>query len=134
MIVDASVAVKWFLTEEFHERARALLTETEPLLAPDVLSIELASALWSKARAGDIDWAQAARAIAAVAGPHPPTLQPSLPLLERAFELARSLDHPIYDCLYLALAEARDMPLVTADGRFAALAIAHGYSRVQPLG
>jgi predicted nucleic acid-binding protein len=31
--------------------------------------------------------------------------------------IASQLDHPVYDCFYLALAEARDALLVTADRR-----------------
>ncbi len=31
--------------------------------------------------------------------------------------ISRALDHPAYDCFYLALAEARDAPMVTADRR-----------------
>lgn len=40
------------------------------------------------------------------------------PLLPAAFDLAISLDQTVYDCLYLALAEARDSVMVTADRRF----------------
>jgi predicted nucleic acid-binding protein len=32
--------------------------------------------------------------------------------------MAATLDHPIYDCFYLALAEQCDALLVTADDRF----------------
>jgi predicted nucleic acid-binding protein len=42
--------------------------------------------------------------------------------LENAFQLAAELSHPVYDCLYLALALRRDTYVVTADGRFLALA------------
>lgn len=38
----------------------------------------------------------------------------------RASELASLLDHPAYDCFYLALAEQRRAPVVTADRRFVA--------------
>lgn len=40
------------------------------------------------------------------------------PLLPAAFDLALSLHQTVYDCLYLALAEARDSVMVTADQRF----------------
>jgi predicted nucleic acid-binding protein len=33
----------------------------------------------------------------------------------RALEVAGRLDHPVYDCLYLALAEAHGAGLATAD-------------------
>jgi len=38
-------------------------------------------------------------------------------LASRAFGLARRLDHPAYDCLYLALAELERTHVVTADRR-----------------
>ncbi len=40
------------------------------------------------------------------------------PLLPAALELALTLDQTVYDCLYLALAEARSSVMVTADRRF----------------
>ena len=126
MIVDASVVVKWFTTETLHEEARALLTQTEPLLAPDILPVEFANAMWAKARRHEIDAAEAERAIAAVSGRGLPELRASAPVMLRAFELARMLDHPVYDCVYLALADTLQMSLVTADGRFAAAARDHG--------
>jgi predicted nucleic acid-binding protein len=118
VIVDASVAVKWFTVEVLHEEARALLTGSEPLLAPDILATEFANAMWDKARRDEIDEADAVRAVAAVCGRGQPQLHPSTPLVSRAFDLARTLDHPVYDCVYIALAEALDTVLVTADRRF----------------
>jgi predicted nucleic acid-binding protein len=38
-------------------------------------------------------------------------------LLTPALELSLELRHPVYDCLYLALAQRRGVPLVTADER-----------------
>jgi predicted nucleic acid-binding protein len=35
-----------------------------------------------------------------------------------ACRLAIDLNHPAYDCFYLAMAIAEDIPLVTADRRF----------------
>jgi predicted nucleic acid-binding protein len=40
------------------------------------------------------------------------------PLLSAALDLAISLNQTVYDCLYLALAEARNSIVVTADRRF----------------
>ncbi|HEY1798013.1 MAG TPA: type II toxin-antitoxin system VapC family toxin [Stellaceae bacterium] len=39
-------------------------------------------------------------------------------LAPRAVAIAAELDHPVYDCFYLALAAARDFTFVTADARF----------------
>lgn len=41
--------------------------------------------------------------------------------IDAALQLAIDLNHPIYDCLYLALAIRLDTHVVTADRRFAAL-------------
>lgn len=43
--------------------------------------------------------------------------RPLRPLAPRAAALARELDHPVYDCFYLALAEAEGAALITADRR-----------------
>jgi predicted nucleic acid-binding protein len=40
------------------------------------------------------------------------------PLLPAAFAIASAARHSVYDCLYLALAERQDCPLVTGDRRF----------------
>jgi predicted nucleic acid-binding protein len=37
------------------------------------------------------------------------------PLAARAGAIALAIDHPVYDCFYLALSEAQDVPMVTAD-------------------
>lgn len=40
-------------------------------------------------------------------------------LLAAAIALACDLGHPVYDCLYLALADSLDTAVVTADQKFA---------------
>ena len=37
-----------------------------------------------------------------------------------ALELARELGHPVYDCVYLALARRRNAPLITLDRKLTA--------------
>jgi predicted nucleic acid-binding protein len=41
-------------------------------------------------------------------------------LTQPAMAIARDLDHPVYDCVYLALARRRHAPLVTLDRRLTA--------------
>lgn len=134
MIVDASVVVKWFVLEEQHDDARSLLLTDEPLLAPDLLAIEVANALWVKVRRGEMAAPQAQRAIAAIGGRGEPRLRPSAPLLPAAFDLAVTLQHPIYDCLYVALALANDDLLWTADRPLAHAVRRHAVARVALLG
>jgi predicted nucleic acid-binding protein len=44
-------------------------------------------------------------------------LVPMRRLARRAVDLAVPLDHPAYECMYLALAKAMERPFVTADTR-----------------
>jgi predicted nucleic acid-binding protein len=50
LIIDACVAIKWFVPEPGHEAATALLEGNSDLLAPDWLLIEVANALWKQWR------------------------------------------------------------------------------------
>lgn len=115
LVVDTSVALKWVVDEAGADLAR--LWVGEPLIAPDLLSIELANALWKKVRKNEISREHAVSGLAAA--PAAVALFPSLRLLAPAFSLALELEHPVYDCVFLALAVMLDIDLVTADGRFA---------------
>ena len=55
LVVDASVAVKWFLPEADTPSAERLLAFAGPLHAPDLLRIEVASAVWKYAVGGAVD-------------------------------------------------------------------------------
>lgn len=113
-IVDASVAVKWVIEEEGSEMARRL--SRIPLEAPDLLLVECANILWKKVRLGDLERAEATERLDRLLRA-PVRLVASRELLPPALELSLELRHPIYDCLYLALAQRRGVPLVTADER-----------------
>ena len=52
-------------------------------------------------------------------------LLPMRRLLDPAARLAVQLDHPAYDCIYLALAQSADRSFVTADTRFCTKAQSH---------
>lgn len=116
LVVDANVAIKWFVQENLHDQARYLLVRDDPLFAPDFLAIELANIAWKKARIGEIGEAQALD-IAAYPRDGAAQLVPSEFLLRQAVSIALALRHPVYDCLYLACAEYVDGVLVTADLR-----------------
>ena len=45
-------------------------------------------------------------------------LLPTRSLFEAATRMSIEIDHPAYDCLYLALAVEKECPFVTADERF----------------
>ena len=57
------------------------------------------------------------------------------PHMRRALQLATQLDHPVCDCLYLALAEHLDTQVITDDRRFFTIGNATGFgARLRLLG
>ena len=128
IVVDASVAVKWIIPEVLSDQASSLRGRTDPLLAPDLLLPEAANALWKKPMRREITAREAAQAIDLLMASGL-DLRPSGPLLGRALTVARRLRHPVYDCLYVALAQAEGATLITADRRLLAR-IARGRTRV----
>lgn len=128
MIVDASVAFKWFVPESDSDAALALFETTEPLYAPDLVLTEVANAMWARLRKVDGDHGPAVKAAASALPRMLTLLVPVVELLPRAIELAFNLQHPIYDCLYLALAEREKAALITADRRLIATAGSGGHA------
>ncbi len=118
MIVDASVAFKWIFVEDGSAAANELLARVE-LHAPTLLLIEISNALWKKGRRGELAdhpaFAQQLRLVASLV-----SIVDAADFTPRALELALQIDHPVYDCVYLAMAEHFDEPLVSADARFIA--------------
>ena len=124
-MVDASVAVQWFAREPGSEASAALVEGNQPLVAPDIMPLEVANALWKKARHGDVPAGDLQPAVTRILASDI-TLIPTLNLLERAVRLAFEISHPVYDCVYLVLAEERGAPLASIDGRLRAAARARG--------
>lgn len=117
LIVDANVAVKWFAADESHVEASSRLRDVgRDLLAPDFFLVEVANVLWKKTRRGEFTPAEASAVLVLLEG-GPVQLVASAPLVAAALELATELDHPVYDCIYLALAVREGDALVTADRR-----------------
>lgn len=116
LVVDASVAVKWFLPEPDAEPAVALLRAGHRLLAPDLLWIEVASVLWKVARREALTADEAGRMISDAAA-FPVEILESGPLLTDALRIATATDRTVYDSLYVALAAREDAVMVTADER-----------------
>jgi len=121
LVVDASVATKWVLPEPGSADAVALRTQDADLIAPSLVVAEIGNAIWKSVRRGDTSKAEAPRALRAAVG-HYARLIADETVATRAIELAIELNHPVYDCFYLALAERERAPLVSADKRLLAAA------------
>lgn len=133
MIIDASVAFKLIVDEPGSEQAIAWVGRTE-LTAPILIHCEVANALWTRVRRGELTAdAEVADRLADL--DHLIRTVDETPMVPRALQLAIDLSHPVYDCIYLALAEADNDGLLTADGRFIRALVGTSHAqRVQELG
>ena len=115
LVIDASIAVKWVVEES--DTANALsLRRRAKLIAPELLIAECANILWKKTRRNELSRREALLAARLLQGADLELL-PTRPLLEAATLIATDLDHPAYDCMYIALTAANDCSFVTADER-----------------
>jgi predicted nucleic acid-binding protein len=114
VVVDASVAVKWVVRETGSERAIALLDHG--LVAPDLLFPECANILWRKVRHRLLTEEEAGIAAQTLEQADLAVVS-TRGYLARAVAIAIALDHPAYDAVYLAVAEAFGLRLATADHR-----------------
>lgn len=122
VVVDASVAFKWLVEEEYSDRATALTRhwadEGIQPAAPPLMPFEVANALHRRVVRDElsvevaIDLMQDLMSLR-IALDEPPNLH------HRALELAGQLRQgAVYDAHYLALAESLGCELWTADRRF----------------
>ena len=114
LVVDACVAVKWFLPEVHSEAAARLLEGNDVLIAPDLIWVEAANAVWKRLVRGEITTAEAREIVGGIADT-PLLTEPTRGHVEAAFEVAAAAGCTVYDAVYFALAEARDCRMVTAD-------------------
>jgi predicted nucleic acid-binding protein len=119
IVVDASVAIKWFVHETDSDRAQWLFNPDVKRIAPDFALAEIANGLRRKERVGDMPQDAVRRSVASM-----PRLFHRLvtcsDVMTTSIRLSQALDHSVYDCIYLAVAQSLAAPLITADTKFVA--------------
>jgi predicted nucleic acid-binding protein len=114
IVIDASVAIKWFVPEIHQDAAARWLSSGHPLLAPDLLFAEVGNIVWKKTIRGALSEAEARQVRRALAKLPLLTLS-TRELSAAALDLALALRCSVYDAIHVALAIAEDALLVTAD-------------------
>jgi predicted nucleic acid-binding protein len=116
IVCDASVLFKLAVPEPESALAKTLVASSE-VIVPELVYAEIGNAMWGYMRRTGIGLADA-EALLDLLDEAPLSVSPIRPYLRRALSIAATLQHPIYDCVYLALAEGLGVELVTADQRF----------------
>ena len=113
-VIDANIALALVLDLAYSEQARKAVAATDSMIAPDLIIHESANALWKIAKASPALQPRCRTLISVI----PSLLEeivPALSIVEEALDLALALNHPAYDCFYIALARNRGAQLITAD-------------------
>ncbi len=113
-VLDASVAIKWFVPEVYSDVAQRLLAIDHNFLVPDFFFPEVGNVLWKRVRRGD-DTSDNARQTLADLNTVPIEVYLSQPFMPLALNIALQTDRAVYDSLYLALAITQRWQMVTAD-------------------
>lgn len=116
LVIDASVAIKLFISEDGSREAASTVKKADELLAPDLLLAEVGNILWKYVRRDDLAKNDAQQILADMLQ-MPIQFRATSELLESALKLAIETDRTVYDCLYVALAVQSKCVLLTADER-----------------
>lgn len=133
LVVDASVALKWLVSEEDSDVAGRLFTDIHEIHAPRLMVSEVANALWRKVALQGLIEIQEAEARLESLSSMAIIWETDEMFCADALRIAAVLEHPAYDCVYLALARRIDATLVTADERFMNLAVSTEYQETTML-
>jgi predicted nucleic acid-binding protein len=128
LIIDTSVFYDFVVDGPRSLAAANLISRHDVIMAPDLIEAEIASALTRSVRRKHLS-ADDARSSFDLAQEVMPMIEPTQPLLKRAFELSLELQHPAPDCIFLALAERQNDQMATSDAKFARKLAGTNYNR-----
>ncbi len=117
VVVDANVAIKWYLDEVHTAEAEQLVNGQFDIHAPELLLPEFGNVLWKKCRNDELD-EKVAESILGSFLTRSIILHPHSTLLKAAYLGSKETGQAVYDWTYLALAISLECPLVTADRKF----------------
>ena len=127
IVLDCSAGMEIALGTDEGRALRTLLLPEEEVIAPSLYSIEAVNVAWKLVHRAVMEKNEA-KGLIQDALALPDRLVPADDMLVEAFALAVSLDHSVYDMLYLVLARRNDATLMTGDKRLQALCLDAGVS------
>ncbi|MEB3271966.1 MAG: type II toxin-antitoxin system VapC family toxin [Synechococcus sp.] len=120
-VLDASAAIRVITGDPMATQWLDQLQQAPLVLAPELMLSEVANTLWKLQRGDNLN-GLAAHTLLADARDLVDQIEPDRQLQVQALALACHLDHPVHDCLYLALARREAALLLTADQHLQRLA------------
>jgi len=115
-VLDASVAAKWFVDEEYSANAHKVAGSGDELHVPNFFFLEMDNVICKWLRRGKVSEAEGEAARVSLAGASIEGYSTEN-LRDSAFSIAVQTGCTVYDCLYVSLAMFLNAPVVTADRR-----------------
>lgn len=116
IVIDASVAVKWFNIEEYSDEAVKLknlhVAGIVKLIAPLHLIYEVGNSIWKNRQINNID---ASNAVLYLLELEISLIPPDRKSIKRIMEIARNKNISFHDACYIELAKKYGIPLISAD-------------------
>ena len=125
-VLDASVVLRLITCDPFTQDPMSAswaeqLQQASLVLCPELMLTEVANGLWKLQRAGKLGGIDP-QLLLVDARDLVDRIEPDRHLQVEALALACHFNHPVYDCVYLALARREAAILLTADQRLQRLA------------
>ena len=119
--VDASVAAMWFVPQKHSDRASLYLASDYQLVAPDLILLEIGSVLLKAVGRKELTAAESRDVLRSLL-PGALRIVTAAEHAETAFGIAQRFGGSIYDAVYIAVARALDIPVLTNDRGLARVA------------
>lgn len=116
-VIDASVAIKWYVPEIYEQEASRLQRSGDALHAPELILPEFGNIVWKKVNRREITEKEGQKIITEFSKTKL-IYHPHISIIKSAFTGAAMTNQTVYDWTYMALALVLGCQFVTADERF----------------
>jgi predicted nucleic acid-binding protein len=120
IVVDSSVAIKWFIPQDYSSEANKILNSYQQgqliLLAPDLIYAEVGNIIWKMERFQGLESVDA-QTILDVFEQIQFNIVTSKQLLGSAYRFATNYQRSVYDSLYVVLSIRENCQFITADSK-----------------
>ncbi len=116
-VVDASVAIKWYVPEVYEQEASRLQKSGDELHAPELILPEFGNIVWKKVIRREITEKEGQKIVTEFSRLNL-VYHPQRQIIKSAFTGAMMTSQTVYDWTYMALALSLGCQFVTADERF----------------
>lgn len=113
IILDSSAAIRAVLASDVSDIYFQMISKEKKIVSPSIFLSETANALWKEVRFNNLSvdlLPHMMRTLSAMT-----VTSPDEDFIEGALNIAIDTQHPVYDCLFIAMSREMNAPVLTAD-------------------